>query len=177
VISGKQVVLRTPTPADYPDILRWQNDPEVFYWMDYVHPFTLDDIVESEQRAIEEGHPFIIDLDGKGMGRVGLNNFRQRDELAALYIFVGELPLWGKHIGLDALMATLMFGFDYLDLRMIELWMLDGNERAAHMYKSAGFVEEARLADRSLKAGVYVDHVWMSITREAFAQSRATYGI
>ncbi|MCA1830776.1 MAG: GNAT family N-acetyltransferase, partial [Actinobacteria bacterium] len=173
----KYVVLRSVRPNDYPDILRWQNDPDIFYWMDYTHPFALEDVIESERNAVQEGHPFLIEANGKGIGRVGLNNFRPRDGLAALYIFVGEKIEWGKHLGLDALIATLVFGFDYLELRMIELWMLDGNERARHMYKTAGFIEEARLPARSLKAGVFVDHVWMSVTREAFAEARALYGI
>lgn len=145
--------------------------------MDYVRPFTLEDIERSEARAAEEGHPFIIEIDGRGIGRIGLNNFRPRDGLASLYIFVGEKTEWHKGLGLDALMAVLRFGFDLLELRKIELWMLDGNERAAHAYKAAGLVEDARLPERSLKDGVYVNHIVMSIDREGFERSRVAYGI
>lgn len=176
MLEGKVTRLRPVMPADHEDILRWQNDPDIFYWMDYVHPFTLEDIHESEARAKEEGHPFIIEAGGKGIGRVGLNNFRQRDGLAAMYLFVGEKPEWGKHFGLDAVMTLLRFAFDFLELRMVELWMLDGNERAARVYKQAGFAEEARLPARSLKAGDYVDHIWMSVTPERYARARLEYG-
>ena len=43
--------------------------------------------------------------------------------------------------------------------------------RAFRMYKSLGFVEEARLRDRSFIEGHFVEHVVMSITREEFAHS------
>jgi RimJ/RimL family protein N-acetyltransferase len=160
---------------DHPDILRWQNDPEIFYWMDYEHAFTLADIHESEQRATEEGHPFIIEFEGRGIGRIGLNNFRQRDGLAAMYIFIGERDVWGHHIGLDSVLTILRFGFELLDLRLVELWMLEGNERARKLYKQAGFIEEARLADRSLKNDTYVDHVWFVVDRDGYENARASF--
>ena len=175
MIAGNRVTLRLVRPTDYPDILRWQNDPEVFYWMDYIHPFTLEDIRRGEERAVGEGHPFLIEYQGRGIGRAGLNNFRPRDGLASLYIFVGERVERG--LGLDAIMAMLRFGFDLLDLRMVELWMLDGNERAARAYKSAGFVIDGHLPARSLKDGAYVDHVVMSVDREGFARAREAYGL
>ena len=32
--------------------------------MDYEGPFSMQDIVESERRAREEGHPYVIEVDG-----------------------------------------------------------------------------------------------------------------
>src|ERR1043165_506681 len=56
LLAGKHVQLRRVEPGDYPAIQVWQNDPEVFYWMDYERAFSLDDIKESETRAVGEGH-------------------------------------------------------------------------------------------------------------------------
>ena len=176
MISGKQVVLRRVEPSDHPDIRRWQNDPEVFRWMDYARPFSLDDIRSSEERAIDEGIPFIIEAEGRGIGRTGLNNFRRRDRLASLYIFVGERDVWGKGYGFDALLTLLAYGFDVLNLRRIELWMLADNERALRMYKRAGFREDARLPERSWRDGEYIDHLILSISPEESAPIRAQYG-
>lgn len=177
MLRGKNVTLRRVEPSDHPDIQRWQNDPEVFHWMDYERPFSLEDIRASEERATQEGIPLIIEVDGRGIGRIGLNNFRTRDAMASLYIFVGERSVWGHRYGLDALMALLRYAFDELHLRKVELWTLDGNERAIHMYKTAGFVEEARLPERSFKDGVYVDHIVMAIDREAFQRAQAETGL
>ena len=45
------------------------------------------------------------------------------------------------------------------------------------MYKSAGFVEDARLPERSYKEGRFLDHIVMSIDRPSFERSRAAYHI
>jgi len=177
MVAGKKVVLRRVEPRDHEDILRWQNDPEVFRWMDYDRPFSLEDIHASEVRATREGHPFVIEVDGRAIGRIGLNNFRPRDEMASLYVFVGEKTMWGNGYGLDAIMAVLKYGFEILNLRMIELWTLADNERAMQMYKHAGFSEDGRLPDRSFHEGAYLDHVVMSVDRGSFERSRAAYGI
>jgi len=177
MIAGKKVVLRRVEPEDHPHILRWQNDPGVFRWMDYTRPFTLEDIKESEARAVVEGHPFVIEADGRAIGRIGLNNLRPRDRMASLYIFVGEHEAWGKGYARDALMALLAYAFDTQNLRQVELWTLADNDRAIHLYKTCGFVEDGRLRDRSWIEGHYIDHLVMSINAEEFARSRADHGI
>lgn len=172
MLRGQHVVLRRVEEADHPAIMRWQNDPEVFRWMDYEKPFTLDDIHRSEERAAAEGIPFIIEAAGRPIGRIGLNNFRHRDGLASLYVFVGERDGWGKGYGADAIQTLLRHGFDELGLRKIELWTLADNERAIRMYKGVGFVEDARVPERSFKEGRYVDHLIMSIDRDQLARSQ-----
>ncbi len=177
MVKEQRVLLRRVEPADYPHIQKWQNDPVVFRWMDYTRHFSAEDIKESEERATVEGHPFIIELDGRPLGRIGLNNFRPRDGLASLYIFVGERDVWGRGIGRDALMTLLVYAFDTCNLRMVELWTLADNERALRLYKTCGFVEEARLRARSWIEGEYIDHLIMSINAEEFARVRSDYGI
>jgi RimJ/RimL family protein N-acetyltransferase len=177
LLSGKHVQLRRVEPGDYPAIQEWQNDPEVFYWMDYERAFSIEDIRDSEARAVTEGHPFVIVAEGRAIGRTGLNNFRARDGMASLYIFVGDRDVRGKGYGIDALMALIAYGFDALNLRKIELWTLAHNERAIRMYKAAGFVEDGRLPERSYKEDRWADHLVMSIDRDSFARSRASYGI
>lgn len=76
MIRGERVVLRPVEEADHRLIQAWQNHPEVWFWMDHEQPFSLDDIAESEARAREEGVPFVIEVDGRSIGRIGLNGFR-----------------------------------------------------------------------------------------------------
>lgn len=177
MIKGKRVTLRRSEMRDVELIQSWQNDPIVFRWMDYVRPFTVEDIKESEERARQEGDPFVIEVEGRPLGRIGLNNFRPRDHVASLYVFVGERESWGKGYGRDALMALLAYAFDTRNLRLVELWTLADNERAIRMYKGCGFVEDGRLRDRSWIEGHYIDHLIMSITADEFARTRVDYGI
>ena len=173
MIHGVRVLLRPVEERDYPLINAWQNDPEVWWLMDYERPFSMEDIVESEQRAREEGHPYVIEVEGKPIGRIGLNAFRRRDRICSLYIFIGERSAWEQGHGTDAVAALVDEAFDRFDLSRVELWSLADNERAIHVYDKCGFALDGRLAQRSWKGGAWVDRVVMSVTREGFATSDA----
>ena len=121
MIRGERVTLRPVEEPDYPLIQAWQNDPEVWWLMDYERPFSLVDIAESEKRAAEEGFPFIIEVDGRPIGRIGINNLRRRDRICALYIFIGDREVWGKGLGTDAIDTLLAHVFRRFDLHQVEL--------------------------------------------------------
>jgi RimJ/RimL family protein N-acetyltransferase len=173
MIRGELVTLRPVEERDHPLIQIWQNDPEVWWLMDYEGPFSLFDIADSERRAREEGFPFLIEVDGRPIGRIGLNGLRRRDRVCSLYVFIGDRSVWGMGYGTDAVDTMLGHAFERFDLHQVELWSLADNERALRAYRHSGFRVEARLADRSWKDGRWVDHVVMTVTREAFEQARA----
>lgn len=172
MIRGRKVLIRPVEERDYPLIHRWQNHPEVWWWMDYERPFSLADIEASERRARDEGHPFVIEVDGRPIGRIGLNAFRRRDRICSLYLFIGEPHAWGKGHARDAVMALLGEAFDRFDLRHVELWTLAANEPAIDVYGRCGFVREAVLPERSFKDGALWDRLVMRVTRERFAEVR-----
>jgi RimJ/RimL family protein N-acetyltransferase len=175
MIAGKRVVLRPIEEADLPLIARWQNHPEVWWYMDYERQFTPEDIREDEARSRVEGFPFVITADGKPIGRIGLNRFRRRDRICSLYLYIGEPSFWGQGYARDALMALLAHAFDRFDLHQVELWTLASNSRVIRMYERCGFKREATLRDRSFKEGRFVDHVVMSATREEFLEAHEKY--
>lgn len=172
MIQGRAVTLRPVEEWDHPLIHQWQNQSEVWWWMDYERPFSLQDIAESEERSRAEGHPFIIEAEGRPVGKIGLNQFRRRDRICSLYIYIGEPGAWGKGYGKDAIMTLLSYAFDRLDLHMVELWSLAPNERALRAYRACGFAVDATLRERSFKDGGFVDRVIMSVTREEFDRTR-----
>lgn len=175
-IRGPRVLLRPTREDDLPSILRWQNDPDVAWRMDYDHPFTLEEIAASEARARQEGHPFVVEVDGRPIGRVGLNAFRERDRICALYAFLGEADVAGRHLGREAILVLLGWGFATFDLHLVELWGLAENARALHTYAACGFVREATLRDRSRWSdGTFHDRAVMSVTRAEYEAARAAF--
>ena len=173
MIHGTRVVLRPVEERDLELIQAWQNDPEVWWLMDYEGPFSREDVAESERRAREEGDPYVIEVDGTAIGRVGLNAYRRRDRICSLYVLIGDRSAWERGYGTDAVAALVDEAFDRMDLNRIELWSLADNERAIHVYGKCGFEVDARLPERSWKDGAWVDRVVMSVTREGFAASPA----
>lgn len=175
-IRGRRILLRPTRPEDHPAILRWQNDPDISWRMDYGRTFTLEDIAESEERARDEGHPFVIEFGGRPIGRIGLNGLRERDGVASLYIFMGEHDLAGRYLGREAILTILGWAFDTLSLHLVELWGLADNERALHTYERCGFRREASLRQRSRwPDGTRHDRVVMSVVREEYAAALADF--
>jgi RimJ/RimL family protein N-acetyltransferase len=169
VIRGHRVRLRPVVETDYPLIHRWMNHPEIWHYMDYEGPFSLVDVAEDAERSRREGHPFTILAGDRPVGRIGLNQFRRRDRICSLYMYIGEPDFWGKGFAQDAVMTLLGYAFDRWDLHRVQLWALADNNRALGVYRRCGFVQDAVLPERSWKDGRWVDRVVMSVTREAFA--------
>jgi RimJ/RimL family protein N-acetyltransferase len=175
MIRGRRVVLRPVDESDAPLIHRWMNHPEVWRYMDYERPVSLQDVVEDIERSRNEGQPFTIEVDGRPVGRIGLNRFRLRDRVCSLYLYLGEPDAWGHGHAQDAVIALLAHAFGRLDLHQVELWTLGDNHGALAVYGRCGFVEEARLRDRSFKEGRWVDHVVMSVQRDEFEPVQARW--
>jgi RimJ/RimL family protein N-acetyltransferase len=173
VIRGEKVVLRPVEDGDLQLIHRWMNHPEVWHYMDYERPTSLADVRDDMDRSREEGHPFTIVVGDRPVGRIGLNQFRRRDRIASLYLFIGEPAYWGKGYAGDAARTLLAYAFDRWDLHQVELWALGDNDRALATYRRCGFVEEARLRERSWKDGRWVERVVMSVTRPEFERATA----
>ena len=171
-LRGVKVVLRPVEEGDYALIHRWMNHPEVWHYMDYERPVSLADVADDVEQSRAEGQPFTIVVDGRPIGRIGLNRFRPRDRICGFYLYIGEPAFWGKGFAQDAVMTLLGFAFDRWDLFQVELWTLGDNDRALGTYERCGFVEEGRLRDRSWKDGRWVDHVMMSVNREEFERAR-----
>jgi RimJ/RimL family protein N-acetyltransferase len=170
VLSGRQVRLRPVETDDHPLILAWQNDPEVWWWMDYERTFTLEDIHESEARAVVEGYPFLIEAPGAvPIGRIGLNQFSERDETCSLYVFIGVHEAWSHGLGGDAIVTLLRWGFDEFGLHLVQLWGLSTNTRAMRAYEKLGFRVDGTMRERSRKSdGKRYDRTVLSITRAEF---------
>jgi RimJ/RimL family protein N-acetyltransferase len=173
MIRGRLVGLRPVEEQDLPLIHRWMNQPEVWRYMDYERPHSLQDVREDVERSRADGVPFTVVVGDQPVGRIGLNGFRRRDRVASLHLYVGEPAFWGRGYARDAVMTLLGYAFDRFDLHLVELWTLGDNDRALAAYQACGFTAEARLRDRSYKEGGYVDRVVMSVTRQEFEAVRA----
>jgi len=171
VIAGRKVALRPVEDHDVDLIHRWMNTPAVWRGMDYERPFSMADVIEDVERSRADGQPFTIVADGRPVGRIGLNAFRRRDRIAALYMYIGEEDAQGHGLATDAVMTLLGYAFDRLDLARVELWALGDNDPALAVYRACGFTAEARLPERSWKEGRWVDRVVMSVTRQDFTDA------
>ncbi len=168
------VSLRAIEPEDIDRYLVWVNDPEVTRWLSLRYPIGC----EGERAIIEqltrrngyEDAAFAVEdrASGKHVGTISLFDTRPEARVAELGIFIGAKDRWGEGIGYDALLTLLRFGYWEMNLRRVELSVLDGNVRSKALYERVGFVEVGRRPGHWYQRGAPLDDFIMSIERPAF---------
>lgn len=174
------MALRAIEPEDIDRYLVWVNDPEVTRWLAQRYPIGREgerQILERLSRANGyESAAFAVDdrVTGEHLGTISLFDSRPESRVAELGIFIGAKARWGEGIGHDALVTLLRFGFWEMNLRRVELSVLDGNVRAKALYERVGFIEGGRRPGHWYKRGAPIDDFLMSIEREAFEARHGT---
>ncbi len=111
---------------------------------------------------------FIIEMNGKIVGIVGLSNINWISRNAYLSIAIYDENYHGKGIGKEASELLLSYAFDYLNLDKINLEVYEYNERAIRLYKKLGFVEEGRLRSNNERLGKRHDVIIMGLRRKEY---------
>jgi len=149
----------------------WLND---FETTDYTGKSSVLITLDGERRWFEnpkEGDYvfFIIrKADDKLIGTIGLHNVDNINRRATLGIFIGDKSGRNKGYGTEAIRLILEYGFKYLNLKNINLDVMEFNERAQACYKKCGFKEYGRRRKSEFLCGKYYDRVSMDILAEEF---------
>jgi RimJ/RimL family protein N-acetyltransferase len=128
-LTGERVTLRPMTEADWPDLLRWNSDPEVLYYSegDEVQSNNLDEVQSIYRMVSQTALCFIIEYQGRLVGEGWLQHMNL-DRVLQEYpgfdvrridLMIGEKALWGQGFGTEVirLLTDLAFqqeGADYI---------------------------------------------------------------
>lgn len=102
----------------------------------------------------------------KPLGLISLVNINNINRSAELHIMIGNKENQGKGIGTFAVNAIVNHAFNDLNLRRIELGVLETNARAISLYKKCGFTQEGIKRQSHYKDGKYVNMILMAILKE-----------
>lgn len=176
---GNGLRLRAMEKEDLPRFVRWLNDPEVRENLLIFAPISQDEEEEwynSMMKHPKEERPLTIEVEIDGewvpVGNIRLFNFDWQARHAEVGLFIGEKQYWSRGYGKEALRLMLSYGFDYLNLNKIYLFVYETNQRGIRAYRKFGFVEEGRLRQQVYKHGRYIDMLFMSILRSEWYSSR-----
>ena len=133
-------------------MVRWNNDPEVEYFVDCDLPKSLPEceiwfrvnVPSRDYRllAIEEAG-------GRIIGDLELDHISWRSGEAELRIRIGEKDYWNKGYGTEAVRRLLDMAFAAMGLRRIHLKVYRFNRRAISCYEKNGFRKEGYLHRRT----------------------------
>ena len=107
---------------------------------------------------------WIIEVDESIIGEMRFDHFKPEGHYATLAIGIWEPENWNRGYGGEPVERALEYAFGELDRHLVELYVLESNARAQHVYSKCGFKEDGRLRDRVFSEGRWLDDVVMSIT-------------
>lgn len=166
--------LRELERKDLEQINKWRNDPELIELLGAPYRFInlevdtkwYENYMGNRNSAIrcaiiQEGSDDIL-------GLVSLVSINYMNQSAEFHIMIGDKENQGKGIGIFAVNAMLDHAFNNMNLRRIELSVLDSNERAKALYKKCGFVYEGTKREAKYKKGKFEDLLYYSILRDEY---------
>ena len=171
--------LREIERRDIEEINKWRNNTElsknlggVFRFVNYdVDNAWYDRYLNDRSSSVRCA---IVDDDDVIVGCVYLLNIDNINRSADLHIMIGNKENHGKGIGTFAVSSMINHAFKNLNLRRIQLEVLEYNLVAQNLYKKMGFVEEGRKREAVFKDGKYVDEIIMGLLREDYVRENQT---
>lgn len=180
VVPGDRIFLSVLQRSDLPLFARWFSDLELTMYLGQPGmAYTPEQEEEWYERTVRDRDSktfAIIVRDGQRLiGTVSLTSIDQRRQRATLGIAIGDKEAWGKGYGSEAVRLMCAYGFAFLNLYSVNLWVLGCNRRAHQAYLKTGFREAGRLRGGILFDGARYDDILMEITRDEFGPSNLTH--
>ncbi|MEV1178893.1 GNAT family protein [Nonomuraea sp. NPDC049784] len=175
-LTGEHVTLRPVGPEHVDGLFELISDPEVGRLTGSHGEIDLESA--RQWYATRKDHAERLDLaiiaDGGYVGEVVLNELDRYNLSCNLRIALIGDRVFGKGYGTEAIRLVLDHAFATTPLHRIRLGVYAFNERARHVYKKVGFVEEGVERDALLWDGEWHDAVLMSVLRHEWpARSRS----
>ena len=172
-LVGERIYLSPRNVEDIEIFTQWMND---FYITDYTGRSHQVVSLQDEKEYLESGgdkttFAIIDEQKDEIIGTVGLHKIDNINRTATLGIFIGNRDYWSKGYGTEAIQLIIDFGFNYLNLKNIDLAVMEFNQRAVRCYQKCGFKEIGRRRKCKFINGKYYDSILMDILAEDFKES------
>jgi diamine N-acetyltransferase len=149
-VTGPLIRLRALAFHDLPYTLAWRNDERSLRWFKSQEPLQFEAHEAWFQRyaaADTRDCMFFAEThDGMPVGQTSIYNFEPDSRRAELGRFLSAPDLRGRGLFREAMLLTLDWSFENLDLDELHLEVFATNERAIRLYRSAGFAESGASA-------------------------------
>lgn len=172
---GERVQLRAVEKSDLDDIMKHWNTFESRIGLGTVIPMSSmmeEDWIKSthEKAKNQTGFAFVIENKETKelLGTCGYEDMNWIAKSGIVGIGIHNPANHNKGYGTDAMICLLKFGFNILNLNRIELWVMEYNDRAIHVYEKLGFKKVGKKRQAHFVQGSYHDIIEMDILRNEF---------
>lgn len=157
-----RVFLDTINKEDMSSLYKWFSNIEFLSTYDYVLPIPMsEEKVDKMLADYNEANGSIVfairTLDGSIIGIGGYDDIIKDNQVATLFIGIGDKSHQGKGYGKQALNELINYGFNKLNLYRIQLNVISFNTPAINLYEKVGFQKEGTMKDFVLRNGQRYD--------------------
>ena len=167
--------LRELEREDIREINKWRNDPDLIACLGAPYRYINEDVdkdwFDSYMRSRGNSVRCAIidaDNDNKILGLISLMSINYINRSAELHIMIGDKINRGKGIGTYAVKSMIEHAFNSLNLRRIELGVLESNLPAIKLYEKTGFIKEGEKRKSNYKNGEYISMIMMGLLKEEY---------
>lgn len=170
LLKGDKVYLKLFEEEDIPNRVKWINDPDIQFTLNYDIPTSVSKTKKWFANAVtdptrREFSIFTVDGD-KHIGFCGLFNIKVPVMKAELHCVVGEKAFWSGGYGTEAYKLLDEYGFVELGLNKIYGYQLLHNHGAHRVVEKLGWQREGLLRQETYSHGTVKDVYYVSILRE-----------
>lgn len=143
-------------------LYKWFSDVEFLSTYDYVAPVPMtkekvNKIIADYNNSKDAIIFAIRNEESKIIGVAGYYDIIKDNQVATLFIGIGDKSQQGKGYGKKSLECLLNYGFETLNLHRIQLNVISFNAPAIALYERAGFQKEGIMKDFLLRDGKRYD--------------------
>lgn len=154
-------------------VTRWRNDPEVINSLGapfrYINPETdrrwFENYMNNRSHAVRLA--ICTDEDDSILGLASLLDIDPINQSCTFHIMVGR-ENQGKGAGTFGVRELTRHAFDNLNLKRVELTVLESNKRAIHVYEKMGYVYEGCRRQAVYKQGRFHNQLLYSVLKDEF---------
>jgi ribosomal-protein-alanine N-acetyltransferase len=148
------------------DYLKWLNNPIVVkyletncdYTMEMLRLFLID--IEKKEILFWAIH---LQSNNKHIGNIKIDPVVLKHGICEYGILMGSMSEWGKGYAKEASNVVIDYCFSILNIRKINLGVVEENHSAVALYKSLGFVIEGIYKNHGYYDGKYCNVLRMSL--------------
>lgn len=157
---------------DYELFTKWMNDCRISDWVNntksIISIISEKDFLENiskDNDPTTKAFAIIKKDEDKLLWMVDLWRINYIDQIATIWIWIGDFEEHNKWYWADAINAILLFWFHTLNLRNIDLHVFAFNEWAIKCYQKVWFKEYGRRKDMHYCNWKFRDEIYMNITK------------
>ncbi|MBN2853012.1 MAG: GNAT family N-acetyltransferase [Clostridia bacterium] len=142
-----EVFLDSIKKSDLTDIQKWFSDEQFLknYHYEIIRETSLKSLKKLYIKNNEKVYrPFAIRLEGEDeiVGITELFDISDKNRTAWISVGIGNGRFQGKGYGKQAMIQTIDYAFNKLNLRKLQLAVIGYNDKAISLYEGLGFVKE-----------------------------------